>query len=61
MANRDNHKRSGLPALSSLLEIKCENCGREIYVGEDYVREKMFCTLGCMDLYIKIPKGRTFY
>ena len=44
-----------------LLELKCDNCGREIYVREDHIREKMFCTLGCMDLYIKTPRGRTFH
>jgi len=32
-------------------EVKCETCGKEIYVKESYLREKMFCTLGCMDSY----------
>lgn len=34
-----------------LVEIKCRNCGKELYVQEEYIREKMFCTLGCMDSY----------
>jgi hypothetical protein len=29
-------------------EVKCGNCGKEIYILEDRVREKMFCTIGCM-------------
>lgn len=37
-----------------LKEIKCANCQREILVIEEYARDKMFCTLGCMDSY-KIP------
>jgi hypothetical protein len=32
-----------------LKEVKCGNCGREIIVLEEYVKEKMFCTLGCME------------
>ena len=34
-----------------IVEIKCANCKKEIYVQQDHVREKMFCTLGCMDSY----------
>ncbi|VVB87848.1 Uncharacterised protein [uncultured archaeon] len=34
-------------------EVKCENCGKEIYVQENYIREKMFCTIGCMDSYFR--------
>ena len=32
-----------------LIEIKCENCGKEIYVYDGYVREQMYCTLRCLD------------
>jgi len=34
-----------------LKQVKCEQCGKEIYVNENYLREKMFCTLGCLDSY----------
>ena len=34
-----------------MLEINCANYGKIIIIGEDYVREQMFCTLGCMSLY----------
>ncbi len=36
-----------------IVEVKCNYCGREIFVQKGYIREKMFCTLGCMDSYIK--------
>ena len=39
-----------------LVEIKCGNCGREIYVRQGCIREKMFCTLGCLESSIKDPK-----
>lgn len=32
-----------------LIEVKCDNCGKDIYVYESYVREHMYCTLGCLD------------
>jgi hypothetical protein len=32
-----------------LKEVKCGNCGRDILVLEDRVKEKMFCTIGCME------------
>ncbi len=46
-----------------IVEVKCENCGKEIYVQEDYVREKMFCTLGCLSSYTvgSSSKGRNFH
>lgn len=31
-----------------LKEVKCENCGKPILILDGYVREKMFCSLGCM-------------
>jgi hypothetical protein len=34
-----------------LKEIKCSNCRKEIYIQQPYVREKMFCTLGCRKSY----------
>jgi hypothetical protein len=32
-----------------IIEIKCKKCSKEIYVQQSHVREKMFCTLGCMN------------
>lgn len=34
-----------------IVEVKCEKCSKKIYIQENYKREKMFCTLGCMDSY----------
>jgi hypothetical protein len=34
-----------------LKEIKCANCNKKIVVYEQYLREKIFCTIGCMDSY----------
>ncbi len=31
--------------------IKCENCGKELFVKDTNIRPKMFCTIGCMDSY----------
>ena len=31
-----------------LVETKCATCGHEIHILEDYVREKMYCTVGCI-------------
>ncbi len=33
--------------------VNCETCGKEIYINENYVRPRMFCTLGCMYSDIK--------
>jgi hypothetical protein len=33
------------------MEVKCANCNKEILVNKQYLREVMFCTLGCMDSY----------
>jgi hypothetical protein len=35
-----------------IVEVKCANCSKKIYVLKDRIKEKMFCTLGCMDSYI---------
>src|SRR5659263_750077 len=37
-----------------IVEVKCKNCSKEIYINREQIREKMFCTLGCMDSY-KFP------
>ncbi|HMB44726.1 MAG TPA: hypothetical protein VKL21_02785 [Candidatus Methanoperedens sp.] len=34
-----------------IIEVKCRNCSKEIYIRSEQVREKMFCTLGCMNSY----------
>lgn len=34
-----------------MVEISCTNCGQLIFVGDEYVREKMFCTLGCLNQF----------
>ncbi len=45
-----------------LLAIKCANCNKEIYVLKNYIREKMFCTLRCMDTYnVDITKNEKFH
>jgi hypothetical protein len=43
-----------------IVEVRCDNCGKEIYVQDNCVREKMFCTLGCLSSYSRAPssKGR---
>lgn len=32
-----------------MVEISCTNCGQYIIVGDEYIRDKMYCTLGCMN------------
>jgi len=41
-----------------LKEIKCSNCGKEIYIQQPNVREKMFCTLGCLISYKDKEQGK---
>jgi len=37
--------------------VKCENCGKELFVRDNNIRPKMFCTIGCMDSYAEeIPR-----
>lgn len=38
-----------------IIEVKCEKCGKMSYVQENYMREKMFCTIWCMDSYFRGP------
>lgn len=47
--SRSKKKKGGINM--ELLAIKCANCNKEIYVLKNYIREKMFCTLRCMDAY----------
>lgn len=30
-------------------EIKCKNCGKNIYVNANNIRKNMFCTIKCME------------
>lgn len=41
-----------------IVEKDCENCGKKIYVRESYLREKMFCTIGCLDQFKESHKDR---
>jgi hypothetical protein len=34
-----------------MAELECYNCGKKIYVQEKFIREQMFCTLGCMESF----------
>ncbi|CAG1001278.1 hypothetical protein METP3_03333 [Methanosarcinales archaeon] len=44
-----------------IIEVKCENCNKEIYINREQVREKMFCTLGCMDSYKSPSSTKRFH
>jgi DNA-binding protein H-NS len=41
-----------------LVEVECEKCGKEIFVQENYIRKKMFCTIGCMDSYCRASRQK---
>lgn len=30
--------------------LQCSYCGAEVYIQDEYVRDKIFCTIRCMDL-----------
>lgn len=34
-----------------MVEVSCANCGQQIFVRDDHAREKMFCTIGCMNQF----------
>lgn len=36
---------------TEIVEIKCDTCGRDMYVRRNSIRDKMFCTLKCMDTF----------
>ena len=36
-----------------IVELRCNNCGKTVYVMDEYIREDIFCTLGCMDNFGK--------
>lgn len=29
--------------------VKCANCNKELFIFEPYIRDSMFCTIGCME------------
>lgn len=31
-----------------IVEVKCKNCEKTMYILDECVRKDMFCTLGCM-------------
>lgn len=33
--------------------VRMSHCGKKIYVHEEFVREQMYCTLGCLDTFDK--------
>jgi hypothetical protein len=39
-----------------LIEVKCVVCGAPIYVYEGYIKENMYCTLHCLNIYISSKK-----
>jgi len=41
-----------------ITEKICPNCGQKIFVRPEYVREQMFCTLGCLNQYEE--KGKKY-
>ncbi len=34
-----------------LIEVKCTNCAKEIYIYKNHFKKDIFCTLGCMNSY----------
>jgi hypothetical protein len=34
-----------------IVEVACANCSKKLYVQKKSVKEKLFCTLKCMDSY----------
>ena len=41
--------------------VKCENCGKELFVKDTIIRQKMFCTIGCMNSYAtEIPMMQSY-
>jgi len=39
-----------------LIEVKCVVCGSPIYVYEDYIKDRMYCTLHCLNVSITSEK-----
>ena len=45
------NQNSGMNKHGEIVVVKCENCGKLIFVEDTNIRQKMFCTIGCMDSY----------
>ena len=43
--------KSGMNKRGKMVIVKCENCRKELFVKDSNIREKMFCTIRCMDSY----------
>ena len=41
-----------------MVEVSCTNCGQQIFMNNEHVREQMFCTLGCMTRFKEKEKER---
>lgn len=39
-----------------LIELKCVVCGTPIYVYEGYIKERMYCTLHCLNTSTALEK-----
>ena len=39
--------------------VKCTNCGQDIYLLEEFVRKEIFCTIDCLEKYRKNSGGQT--
>jgi hypothetical protein len=44
-----------------IVEVECNNCGKKIYVREEFVREHMFCTIWCMDIFERSIKNDCYH
>jgi len=44
-------EKSGMNKRGNIVIVKCENCGKELIVIDSNIRQKMFCTIRCMDSY----------
>ncbi len=40
------------------IEVRCHNYGKTVYIIEEFIRDKMFCTLGCLDTHDKKIKEK---
>lgn len=36
-------------AIMNYIKIKCNNCNKDLFILEPYARNKMFCTIDCME------------
>ncbi len=36
---------------TEIVEIKCNTCGKGMYIRRNSIREKMFCTIKCMETF----------